>query len=211
MSSRHVSESIQMAAIVASTILFSACMPIQEDFVSSSAVASANASAPTIEYRVASLEIEVAELSTQVAQLTDLAVAPTIVAEATPTPSRGMGALKPPKETQATATPRPTHTPVNASLPDYEIASIKTRVTETNDIWWKYAWILEVTNNSSSDFLLDAEVQFQDADGFVIDSARAYNLLPRAGETTSFSDYTLITMPGAQSVDGVYVQTHVSN
>jgi len=148
-----------------------------------------------LETRVAALEQSLSALTTRVAELEK----PTPTA--TRGPERGTSALP-------TATPRPTQQPAASN---FEIISIDSRVTESNNSWWKYAWILEVSNQGDEDILFNAEIQFQDEDGFVIDTAYAYNLVIRAGETKKFSDSTLISTPGAASVANIYAQTRITN
>jgi hypothetical protein len=148
-----------------------------------------------LETRVAVLEAQVALLETQ-------------FATPTPEPTRGAESsfLFPRRTPALTPTRRPTRTP---SAPKYEIISVDSRVTESNDVFWKYAWILEVENSSRKDMVLNAEIQFQDADGFVVDTAYAFGLILPAGETKKFSDSILIRLPGAESVENIYAQTTV--
>lgn len=141
----------------------------------------------------AALEARLTELESQVAKL-----------------ATRVAALEAPKAVVPTATPTPLAAP-KAAAPDYEILSIDSRVTESNDVWWKYAWILEVANHGTNDILFNAEIQFQDADGFVIDTARAYDLYLPAGETDQFSDYILISMPGAANVAKFNASTLVTS
>ena len=148
-----------------------------------------------LETRVAALEQSLSALTTRVAELEK----PTPTA--TRGPERGASALP-------TATPRPTRQPAASN---FEIISIDSRVTESNNVWWKYAWILEVSNQGDEDILFNAEIQFQDEDGFVIDTAYAFNLVIRAGETKKFSDSILISTPGAASVANIYAQTRIEN
>ena len=148
-----------------------------------------------LETRIAALEQSLSALTTRVAELEKLT--PT----ATRGPERGTSALP-------TATPRPARQPAASN---FEIISIDSRVTESNSTWWKYAWILEVSNQGDEDILFNAEIQFQDEDGFVIDTAYAYDLVIRAGETKKFSDYILISTPGAASVANIYAQTRIEN
>jgi hypothetical protein len=148
-----------------------------------------------LETRVAALEQSLSALTTRVAELEK----PTPTA--TRGPERGASALP-------TATPRPTRQPAASN---FEILSIDSRVTESNSTWWKYAWILEVSNQGDEDIVFNAEIQFQDEDGFVIDTANAYSLVILAGETKKFSDYILISTPGAASVEKIYAQTRITN
>jgi hypothetical protein len=89
----------------------------------------------------------------------------------------------------------------------YEITSIQTRVTEQNDQWWKYAWVLKVRNDSDYPITLDAEIKWLDADGFVIETDSAYELTVPAVSEETFQDFDLIDMPSAQNVRSVTAET----
>jgi hypothetical protein len=87
-----------------------------------------------------------------------------------------------------------------AEVRRWSIVEVDSRVTESNDSWWRYAWKLTIRNESSADRSFNATLEFQDADGFVIDSATEYNLsVPAHGDRT-FTGYTLVSLPGASRV-----------
>lgn len=72
-------------------------------------------------------------------------------------------------------------------------------MTESNNSWWRYAWRLTLANDSQQPMLFDAMIEFQDADGFVIDQDSERGLIPATSEKT-FTGYKLITVPGAAKV-----------
>lgn len=82
----------------------------------------------------------------------------------------------------------------------WSIVEVDSRVTESNDTWWRYAWKLTLRNDDSSDLAFDATIEFQDGDGFVIDSDRAHGLFVPAGSEKTFTGYALVSMPGALRV-----------
>ena len=84
--------------------------------------------------------------------------------------------------------------------PSIEIANIETRVTESNDVWWKYAWRLTIRNSGSAPASLMAIIEFQDKDGFIIDRDTEYNLYIPANESKTFADYALIDAEVAGNV-----------
>ena len=51
-----------------------------------------------------------------------------------------------------------------------EIVDISTKVTEQNNVWWKYAWNLTLKNNTDREKSVRAEIKWLDAEGFVVDS-----------------------------------------
>lgn len=104
-----------------------------------------------------------------------------------------------------TGTPEPNKQPISVatSAPTFEILEVDTRVTETNNVWWKYAWLLTLENKSSDLLALSAEIQFLDEDGFVVDDDFVPDMLLGAGETKTFRDYVLIDADAASKVDAI--------
>ena len=98
-------------------------------------------------------------------------------------------------------------TPITPVTPEpqarvWEIVEIDSRVTQRTDTWWRYAWKLTLRNTGTSTRRFSATIEFQDRDGFVIDSNRARDLLVvPGGEQRSFTGYALVRVPGARSVD----------
>ncbi len=91
--------------------------------------------------------------------------------------------------------------PIPAS--QFEVADISTRITEKNDTWWRFAWQMKIRNTGSRSLSLDATIEFQDKDGFVVDQDDQYNLFVAAGEEKTFTGFQLIRMPGAADVEKV--------
>ena len=82
----------------------------------------------------------------------------------------------------------------------WKIIQIDSRVTESNDVWWRYAWKLTIRNDAETDGSFDATIEFQDSDGFVIDSARESHLAVPARSERTFTGYSLVSVPGATRV-----------
>lgn len=87
-----------------------------------------------------------------------------------------------------------------------EIIDVSTKVTEQNSVWWKYAWVLTLKNNTDRDRTVTAELKWVDADGFVIDSDTEYSLTIPAGEEKTFNDFALVSTPGASDVDSIQAE-----
>lgn len=83
----------------------------------------------------------------------------------------------------------------------WSLVSVQSKVTETNDSWWRYAWRLTIKNGSQSAKAFKAIIEFQDKEGFVIDSANAYDLVVPPNSEETFTGYALVRMPGAKSVE----------
>ena len=87
-----------------------------------------------------------------------------------------------------------------------EIVSIETKVTESNSVWWKYAWVLTLKNNSTRDKSVNAELKWVDAGGFIIDTDQEYSLVIPAGQEKTFNGFALIDTSVAGNVDGIKVE-----
>jgi len=72
-------------------------------------------------------------------------------------------------------------------------AKTESRVMETNDTWWKYAWRLTITNTGSTPRTVAPTVEFQDADGFPVDSARGEITTIAPGGEQTITGSALIT------------------
>ncbi|NQS97161.1 MAG: SH3 domain-containing protein [candidate division Zixibacteria bacterium] len=94
-----------------------------------------------------------------------------------------------------------------APQPKFDILNVDTRVTESNDVWWKYAWQFTVKNSDSESIVFSATIEFLDKDGFVIDTDCEYNLYVPGNKEKTFRGYALINIPGATKVAQVSVKT----
>lgn len=95
------------------------------------------------------------------------------------------------------------HAPETAPAPasdDWEIVSVESRVTETNNSWSKYAWKLTIRNKSGQPQLFDAKIEFKDRDGFVVDDDDEYKLLVPANSEQTFTDYDLVNADVAGNI-----------
>jgi hypothetical protein len=82
----------------------------------------------------------------------------------------------------------------------YEIVSIDAKVTETNDTWWRYAWKLTLRNKTSERQAFRATIEFQDKDGFVIDSTQSDSSVIEPNSEGTGTGFALVRVPGAQNV-----------
>jgi len=108
----------------------------------------------------------------------------------------------------------PTVQPVATSTPaistgglNYEITQIASKVTESNDIYEKHAWILDIKNNENRPLLINATVDFEDADGFIISQDFQYGLYIGPNETKRFTGLALILIDVSLNVVNVAVNT----
>jgi hypothetical protein len=90
--------------------------------------------------------------------------------------------------------------PTQSQERNWQIIGVDSRVTETNETWWRYAWKLILKNNADVPQRFSAEIELQDADGFVIHSNMASSLVIPAHSQQVFTGYQLVRMPGASKV-----------
>jgi hypothetical protein len=83
---------------------------------------------------------------------------------------------------------------------EFAIVDIDSRVTESNDVWWKYAWKLTLRNNSVAEHAFKASIEFQDKDGFVVDDDSKYGLVVPPNSEQVFTGCALIRSEVASTV-----------
>lgn len=88
----------------------------------------------------------------------------------------------------------------------WEIVEVDSKVTESNDSWWKYAWKLTLKNKSEQPQVCNALVEFQDEDGFIIDTDTGRGLAVPASSAEVFTGYVLIDASAAPNVKKVGVK-----
>jgi hypothetical protein len=83
---------------------------------------------------------------------------------------------------------------------DWEIVSVDTRVTESNDTWWKFAWKLTLRNKGVTPHAFEATIEFQDRDGFIIDTSRSDTIFVQPNADATGTGYALVKTAGASNV-----------
>ena len=82
----------------------------------------------------------------------------------------------------------------------FEVVSIDSKVTESNDVWWKFAWKLTLRNKSSEAAAFRATIDFYDKDGFVVDSTTSDTLVVPGSADEAFAGTKLVTTSAARNV-----------
>jgi len=90
--------------------------------------------------------------------------------------------------------------PVDAPASPVDVLDVQLRTTEKNTVWWREAWRVALRNNTADTVSVDLVVQFQDADGFVVDDDTEYGLVLSAGEETTFAGFDLLSVPWVEAV-----------
>ena len=83
---------------------------------------------------------------------------------------------------------------------DIGVDELATRVTERNDLWWRFAWQLTLTNTTDRTLVFDATIDLQDADGFTVDTDFAFGLDLEPGETRTFGGSALVSSESAELI-----------
>lgn len=166
-----------------------------------------SAAAVTIESRVKALEVSLGEmkkandvLTNRVSVIETSVATKTIVLVATPVPTAKV--IGP---TQATPTPTS-----DTTTPDYEIVSIKDKITDSNTAFDTRAWIMVIKNNSDKQLIIEATVQFEDIDGFVVSEDFQPNLYIGPRETKTFTGVKIVKLQPSSTIDSVAVHTKVT-
>jgi hypothetical protein len=100
--------------------------------------------------------------------------------------------LKPSAGTQPLADPRPASTSVAESPKNWRIVLIDARVTEANTVWSRYAWKLTLGNDSDKPQIFRGTIEFQDTDGFIVDTSNAGDMVVPEQTEQVFTGYALI-------------------
>ena len=68
-----------------------------------------------------------------------------------------------------------------AEIPQWESSDLKYKVTEKNQVWWKFAWQVTLKNNTAYKIQFFVDVYFLDEDGFIIDDDIEALTIPPGG------------------------------
>jgi TPR repeat protein len=90
--------------------------------------------------------------------------------------------------------------PVVSQTPTYDVWSITAKPTEQNDVWWRFGYRLTVQNKGLDTEKQRFEIQFLDAQGYVIDTATTDQIAIKPGTTEIITGETLVNLPGAAQV-----------
>ena len=83
--------------------------------------------------------------------------------------------------------------------PAFEVLNVTAKPTEQNDIWWRYGYRLTVRNNGMDNDRQYFEIQFLDAEGYVIDTKPEVSVI-KPGATEIITGEALVNLPGAARV-----------
>ncbi len=98
--------------------------------------------------------------------------------------------------------------PENINNKDWEIVDIEVKITERNDVYWQFSWRLTMKNNVAQTKRLSGEVEFQDADGFIVDTDSLYNIIVPANSSKTFTGSAMVTARIAPNIAGTVVKLH---
>ena len=73
-----------------------------------------------------------------------------------------------------------------------QVSDIDARVTEKNEVFWKYSWKLTLNNPNAEQASVNAIIEFLDSDEFVLANDRQFGLVLDAQEKKTFSGFTLV-------------------
>jgi hypothetical protein len=89
---------------------------------------------------------------------------------------------------------------LSATPTDWRVLSIEGRITTSDEYQSTYAWKLTIRNDASAPALFNGRIEFQDTDGFIVDTDRTQNLRVNANSDGIFTGYTLMATKDAAKV-----------
>ncbi len=102
---------------------------------------------------------------------------------------------------QTVASDQSNQSPTSPSrAPSWRVVSIESRITSSDDVQTKYAWKLTVRNDSGEPAVFSGPIEFQDADGFIVDSDYALDLQVAPASDGVFTGYALMKTEDARKV-----------
>ncbi len=83
---------------------------------------------------------------------------------------------------------------------DWHVVSIDGRITESDETQTRYAWKLIIRNDSTEPAVFDGKVEFQDADGFIVETDSDWDMQVPAESDATFTGYALMSTQDAHKV-----------
>ena len=81
------------------------------------------------------------------------------------------------------------------------------QITEQNSSWWRFSWKFSIRNDGDQDYsAMSAEVNFLNAEKFIVNTTREWGIRVPVGETKEFSGSELIDANVAPTVKWVQVR-----
>lgn len=87
-----------------------------------------------------------------------------------------------------------------SDTPAFEVLNVTAKPTEQNEVWWRYGYRLTVRNNFLNTDGQRFEIQFLDAEGYVIDTTTTDRTAIKLGATEIITGAKLVMLPGAARV-----------
>lgn len=91
---------------------------------------------------------------------------------------------------------------------NWEIIDITTKITEQNSVYWQFAWRLTVKNNLVRTIKLSGKIEFQDAEGFIVDTDGLYSIIVPANSSKTFTGVAMVSTSIAPKIAGTVVKLH---
>lgn len=90
-----------------------------------------------------------------------------------------------------------------------QVLSVTGRVTEANNMWWKWSTIVAVANTSAAPATFDLSVQMLDKDGFPVEDYDSYGLTMAGMTTNRYTGFKMVMLPGGRSIRSFKAMTIV--
>ncbi len=87
-----------------------------------------------------------------------------------------------------------------AAPPELEVTNVEYRITEKNNVWWRFSWKISVWNRGNEPARFNAVVNFFEQQGFIVDRSYALQLYIAASDSRSFDGSALINVSIAPKI-----------
>jgi hypothetical protein len=98
--------------------------------------------------------------------------------------------IAPVPNNQPQSTAAPVAAPANEK--EWQIVSVDSRVTESNDVWSRFAWKLTLRNDSDQPKAFRGTIEFQDSYGFIVDTSNVNTVMIPAKSEQELTGFALI-------------------
>ena len=94
----------------------------------------------------------------------------------------------------------PSEQSIVSDVSDLELIEFTYWVSIKTEMWWRYAYELQLKNNSDKTIVIRADIKYLNSEGGIIDSTYVENITLPADEIRSITGHSLISVPSAKDV-----------
>jgi hypothetical protein len=95
--------------------------------------------------------------------------------------------------------------------PAVELVDFNYRITVRTEMWWRFAYVVHLRNNSDEVKTVDIAIKYVDEGGTPIDSVMDAGVAVQPGEERIRRGHSLLSMPGAETVKDAKLSLNTNN